>query len=500
MPNTAIMTSTLRSALRAAAVVALCGAFVAWAPSRANADSGRLNLHVDLGAGIPIMGYLAPPGNNDLTARLGIGGWLSLDYVVAGPVALEVIGSAGYLLEMADGAPRDPSGDLALGRFGGSMMWMAGAGVRIRLIDPQDGYANEENGDIAGGFWVSAHVGVHQFDGIQIGLDGALGYDLSIARPFSMGFFVRGYLLFAGDGKPQSVIERTSDNHTDAALFAGLSFSFELLARDRVEAEPEPEPEPELVPTETDRDGDGIDDVDDQCPDDPEDRDNFQDEDGCPDPDNDNDRVLDVEDRCPMDAEDLDGFEDVDGCPEADNDGDGVVDLEDRCPNEAGVIENRGCPDSDRDGDTVVDRRDNCPDEPGSVENHGCQEQQLVVLQDDRIEILDNVYFRTNSHRIERRSYPLLDNIASVLAAHPEIALLSIEGHTDSRGRPANNLRLSQRRARSVMDYLRRKGIDRARLQSEGYGQTRPVVPDAVSEEDLARNRRVEFNIVHQEE
>jgi OOP family OmpA-OmpF porin len=94
------------------------------------------------------------------------------------------------------------------------------------------------------------------------------------------------------------------------------------------------------------------------------------------------------------------------------------------------------------------------------------------VLQDDRIEILDNVYFRTNSHRIERRSYPLLDNIAAVLAAHPEIALLSIEGHTDSRGRPANNLRLSQRRARSVMDYLRRKGIDRARLQSEGYGQT----------------------------
>jgi hypothetical protein len=82
------------------------------------------------------------------------------------------------------------------------MMWMAGAGVRIRLIDPQDGYSNEENGDIAGGFWVSAHIGVHQFDGIQIGLDGALGYDLSIARPFSMGFFVRGYLLFAGDGKP----------------------------------------------------------------------------------------------------------------------------------------------------------------------------------------------------------------------------------------------------------------------------------------------------------
>ena len=78
-----------------------------------------------------------------------------------------------------------------------------------------------------------------------------------------------------------------------------------------------------------DIDGDGIEDVNDQCPDDPEDRDNFQDEDGCPDPDNDNDRVLDVNDRCPMDAEDLDGFEDQDGCPEADNDGDGATDLAD---------------------------------------------------------------------------------------------------------------------------------------------------------------------------
>jgi outer membrane protein OmpA-like peptidoglycan-associated protein len=443
------------------------------------------------------MGYLAPPGNNDLTARLGVGGWLALDYVVSGPLAIEVIGGMGGLIEMADSPLRNAANPLE-GRFGGSIMWMAGVGVRVRLIDPQDGYNNEENGDIAGGFWVSGHIGIHQFDGIQLGLDAALGYDLSISRPFSMGFFVRGYLLFAGDGKPASVLERNSDNHTDAALFAGLSFSFELLARDRMEVEPEPEPVP--VPTETDRDGDGIEDIDDQCPDDPEDRDGFQDEDGCPDPDNDNDRVLDVDDRCPMDAEDLDGFEDTDGCPEADNDGDGVVDLEDRCPNVAGVIENRGCPDSDRDGDTVVDRRDNCPDEPGSVENHGCQEQQLVVLQEDRIEILDNVYFRTNSHRIERRSYPLLDNIAAVMRNHPEIGMLSVEGHTDSRGRDASNLRLSQRRARAVMDYLRRQGrVDRSRLQSEGYGETRPLVPDAVSDEDLARNRRVEFNIISQD-
>ena len=64
---------------------------------------------------------------------------------------------------------------------------------------------------------------------------------------------------------------------------------------------------------------------------------------------------------------------------------------------QAGPAENGGCPDSDRDGDTVVDRLDNCPDEPGTVANHGCAQQQLVVIQGDRLEILDKVYFRTNS-------------------------------------------------------------------------------------------------------
>ena len=65
-----------------------------------------------------------------------------------------------------------------------------------------------------------------------------------------------------------------------------------------------------------DRDGDGVSDDRDRCPDDPEDRDGFEDEDGCPDPDNDGDGIRDVDDRCPNDAEDRDGVEDQDGCPD----------------------------------------------------------------------------------------------------------------------------------------------------------------------------------------
>ena len=81
-----------------------------------------------------------------------------------------------------------------------------------------------------------------------------------------------------------------------------------------------------------DRDGDGLKDDVDKCPDDPEDFDDFEDEDGCPEPDNDRDGILDVDDQCPNDPEDKDGFEDEDGCPEGnefDRDGDGILDKDD---------------------------------------------------------------------------------------------------------------------------------------------------------------------------
>ncbi|MBW2688001.1 MAG: OmpA family protein [Deltaproteobacteria bacterium] len=235
----------------------------------------------------------------------------------------------------------------------------------------------------------------------------------------------------------------------------------------------------------------------DQCPNEPEDIDGFQDEDGCPDPDNDGDGVLDVNDGCPNDAEDIDGFEDEDGCPDPDNDGDGILDVDDQCPNEPGTIENNGCPDPDRDGDGVPDRVDNCPDEPGTVENHGCQEAQLVVLGAGRLEILEKVYFKTGSHKLQKRSFALLDNVAKVMNAHPEIELIRIEGHSDSTGSLKFNMRLSKKRADTVVRYLVGRGkVTKGRLISEGFGPTRPLVPDAKGKEELAQNRRVEFHIV----
>jgi hypothetical protein len=131
-----------------------------------------------------------------------------------------------------------------------------------------------------------------------------------------------------------------------------------------------------------DRDHDGVYDVSDRCPDQPEDRDGFQDADGCPDPDNDADGVPDATDRCPNQAEDVDDYQDADGCPDPDNDKDGIPDLNDACPNAAedhkGKRPNDGCPSTseDSDGDGVPDAVDKCPDEPedkdGFEDADGC--------------------------------------------------------------------------------------------------------------------------------
>ncbi len=76
------------------------------------------------------------------------------------------------------------------------------------------------------------------------------------------------------------------------------------------------EPGAKTVSGTSDPDGDGVYDDADQCPDKAEDRDGFQDDDGCPDADNDGDGILDDADLCPLDAEDIDGFQDDDGCPD----------------------------------------------------------------------------------------------------------------------------------------------------------------------------------------
>jgi OmpA-OmpF porin, OOP family len=107
--------------------------------------------------------------------------------------------------------------------------------------------------------------------------------------------------------------------------------------------------ESEMMLLGKDRDKDGVLDDVDQCPSIEEDRDGFQDDDGCPDFDNDRDGLYDSQDKCPDQAEDFDNFEDKDGCPDFDNDKDGIPDSVDVCPNNPETIngykDDDGCPD-----------------------------------------------------------------------------------------------------------------------------------------------------------
>ncbi|MDP3277775.1 MAG: OmpA family protein [Deltaproteobacteria bacterium] len=257
-----------------------------------------------------------------------------------------------------------------------------------------------------------------------------------------------------------------------------------------------------------DNDNDGIPDGYDSCPNAPEDRDGDRDEDGCPDDDRDRDGIPDDRDRCPTEPEDTDGFEDTDGCPDPDNDQDGVLDTNDQCSEQPetvnGFQDDDGCPDTlpDRDGDGITDDRDQCPDQPenynGIADTDGCPERgpSLVSLQGDQIRILSQVNFATNSDRIVgRRSFQVLDAVASILTAHPEFRRVEVQGHTDNRGDAEANRTLSRNRAAAVRQYLVTHNIAEDRVTSSGFGPDRPIESNANSR-GRAANRRVEFRLV----
>jgi hypothetical protein len=149
-----------------------------------------------------------------------------------------------------------------------------------------------------------------------------------------------------------------------------------------------------------DDDNDGIENHLDQCPTEPEDKDGYEDSDGCPDKDNDLDSIPDAADKCPMQAEDADGFEDTDGCPDLDNDKDGLADTADQCPMGAETRNNYkdedGCPDeSDVDNDGVPDATDKCPteaeDTDGFEDTDGCPDpdNDKDGILDDQDECID---------------------------------------------------------------------------------------------------------------
>ncbi len=284
-----------------------------------------------------------------------------------------------------------------------------------------------------------------------------------------------------------------------------------------------------------DSDGDGINDVEDKCKDQAEDKDGFADVDGCPEPDNDNDGLADAADRCPLEAEtrngyldddgcpdndqdgdgigdgddkcpdkaeDKDGFQDGDGCPEPDNDKDGILDASDKCPLKAedkdGFEDADGCPEPDNDKDGVGDGVDKCPNEAetanGFDDGDGCPDTVPEKVAKSFSGAMEGINFETGSAKIKASSNKVLDKAHAILAEFESVRI-EIGGHTDNVGDGEANRKLSQDRADSVKNYMVAKGIAADRVVAKGYGDSVSVADNATPK-GRAANRRIEFRVL----
>ncbi|MCB0472788.1 MAG: OmpA family protein [Flavobacteriaceae bacterium] len=233
-----------------------------------------------------------------------------------------------------------------------------------------------------------------------------------------------------------------------------------------------------------DTDGDGIKDSDDACPDVA----GLAALNGCPDADGDG--VADKDDECPNVA----GPAANHGCPDAD--GDGVYDKDDQCVDVAGPAENNGCPWPDTDGDGVLDKDDNCPNEVGPASNQGCPE--MVITEEAKAkldEFAKAIYFNSGKSTFRVGVTEKLDLIADIMKEYKD-SDFSIDGYTDSVGSDALNQKLSEARAKAVLDYLISNGVSADRLTSKGFGESNPIASNKTSA-GRAKNRRVEINLAN---
>ncbi len=134
----------------------------------------------------------------------------------------------------------------------------------------------------------------------------------------------------------------------------------------------------------------------------------------------------------------------------------------------------------DSDGDGVYDDLDKCPGTPkgAKVDDRGCW-------------TIGNVLFDFDKWNIKQKFTHLLDHVVDVLKKNPYLKI-KLEGHTCDIGPTEYNQGLSERRATSVQKYLEGKEIEASRLESGGYGESRPAYPNA-TREGRAKNRRVEL-------
>jgi len=179
---------------------------------------------------------------------------------------------------------------------------------------------------------------------------------------------------------------------------------------------------------------------------------------------------------------------------DVDSDGDGVPDSQDKCPNTpAGAkVDASGCTlDSDNDG--VPDHLDKCPNTPKGipVDSVGCPK---LVRKGEKITL--EIEYATNSYEPDAKSKEILNGIAQTMKDFPEIKV-AVKGFTDNVGSETYNKKLSENRAKGVLDYLAGRGVERRRMSAKGFGENPDYfVGDNNTETGRQKNRRVEIESV----
>lgn len=424
------------------------------APKAAHADSGRFHLHLDLGLGVPVTGPTSRRSTHSADRPLGGAAWLSADYQLAPPVAIELIfGIGGF------GRPFE------LSRTTGSRFGHIGIGARFRFADDDAGYNNEPGGNLLSNLWVSAHIGFMSFDKSQFGIDAAVGYEFSIVRPLQLGVFARTAVMFGG----------RSDS-TDMIIVAGLTIGLELVGtRGATDSDGDGlsdarEEEIGTDPYDDDTDGDLLSDgIEDSTGTNPKERDS--DNDGL------NDGIEDANQNGTLDPGETDPRR-------GDTDGGGMSD-----PDEVRAIgqDPQYAEDDDSDSDGVANNYDDCPGTPEETEVNGvgCPPVPQTFT-------LEGVRFRSGRANILPESETTLLEALDTLRRVPEGQRFEIAGHTDAQGASGPNQRLSRQRAESVLRWLIEHGLDRGRFEVRGYGEDEPIDSND-TDEGRTRNRRIEF-------
>ncbi|MFO0559093.1 MAG: OmpA family protein [Polyangiales bacterium] len=335
---------------------------------------------------------------------------------------------------------------------------------------------------------------------VQLGVAGGPGLSSSVGTPTFRGLFRVAYTPFSEETAARTIRpDRDGDGVVDE----------EDQCPDETSS-PRPDvARPGCALARVDSDDDGVFDDVDLCPNEPVGRVRDPGRPGCSLADRDDDGVADTLDQCVDQPRGEHEASDRAGCPDVDTDSDGVFDSEDQCPQSAistvADPERAGCAAPDRDHDTVPDHVDRCADQPGipqaNAEQNGCP-TALLSFDGRQLRVSEPVRFRANAAELLPSSLPTLDAIAAAINALPaSIRVIDVQSHeADDRRRDAA-LNLSQRRADAVRAYLVAHGVAPTRLNSHGFGGSRPIVETrslrgAALQQARAQNLRTELVVI----